>query len=130
MVAELVLHTFSAGFGVHPQGYGKKNSLPFGQGAGKYPTGHALATDVIDIVNGASEVPKKGLDVSVDNGEKERKYYVRTKASLPSEFVCCMESVDSYNYIITNKMKVSAMHSLANTILESDPCAFFAGIEE
>ena len=102
----------------------------YGQGAGKYPTGHALATDVIDIVNGASEVPKKGSDVSVDNGEKERKYYVRTKASLPSEFVCCIESVDSYNYIITNKMKVSAMHSLANTILESDPCAFFAGIEE
>ena len=100
----------------------------FGQGAGKYPTGHALATDVIDIVNGASEVREIGAHLDVDNSCKERKYYVRTKSSLPAYESC--ETIDSYNYIITNKMKISEIHSLANTILESDPLAFFAGIED
>ena len=101
----------------------------YGQGAGKYPTGHALATDVIDIVNGACEPCLLGNKIDVDNSMKERKYYIRTSASLSCD-ACSQEKLDSCNYIFTNKMKVSAMHSLAKSILESDPLAFFAGIEE
>ena len=101
----------------------------FGQGAGKYPTGHALASDVIDIYNGASDTNPYGKTLDVDNSASERKYYIRASV-FPSVDTECFEKVGSYYYIITNKMKVSAMHSLAKSILESDPLAFFAGIEE
>ena len=102
----------------------------FGQGAGKYPTGHALASDVIDIYNGARETYKLNKSVSVDNDKCERKYYLRANTLPSSDIIDSYECVGSSYYIITNKMKVSAMHSLAKSILESDPLAFFAGIEE
>ena len=101
----------------------------YGQGAGKYPTGHALASDVIDIYNGARDVNPYGKVLDVDNSAAQRKYYIRASV-FPSVDTECFEKVGSYYYIITNKMKVSAMHSLAKSILESDPLAFFAGIEE
>ncbi len=102
----------------------------YGQGAGKYPTGHALASDVIDVVDGVRNVHTYGKVWDVDNGKCERKYYIRTTALPMSDIIESSERVGSDYYIITNKMKVSAMHSLAKSILESDPLAFFAGIEE
>ncbi len=100
----------------------------YGQGAGKYPTGHALASDVIDVVNGCRYTRDFGKSLEVDNSQYERKYYIR--ANFLPENVKGYEKIGDSYYIITNKMKVSAMHSLANSILESDPLAFFAGIEE
>lgn len=102
----------------------------YGQGAGKYPTGHALASDVIDIYNGCRESKLYGKSLAIDNDKVKRQYYVRTKTSLPNDIVKAFDAKDSTNYIVTNKITVSAMHSLAKSILESDPHAFFAGIEE
>ena len=101
----------------------------YGQGAGKYPTGHALASDVIDVVNGSRRLKHYEKALIVDNAKCERKYYIRASV-LPSGNFESYEKLDSYYYIITNKMKVCEMHSLAKTILESDPLAFFAGFEE
>lgn len=100
----------------------------YGQGAGKYPTGHALASDVIDVVNGERHTHTYGKVYDVDNSTCERKYYIRA-AVLPNEYAS-YEQIGSSYYIITNKMKVSEMHLLAKSILESDPLAFFAGFEE
>lgn len=102
----------------------------YGQGAGKYPTGHALASDVIDIYNGAREAFVLNKSYLVNNDKCERKYYIRASILPSSDIIDSYEAVGSSYYIITNKMKVSAMHSLAKSILESDPLAFFAGIEE
>ena len=102
----------------------------FGQGAGKYPTGHALASDVIDIYNGARETYKLNKSYAVNNDNCERKYYIRANTLPSNNMIDSYECVGTSYYIITNKMKVSAMHSLAKSILESDPLAFFAGIEE
>ena len=101
----------------------------YGQGAGKYPTGHALASDVADIVNGCRECAVRTRKCTVDNGKCERKYYIRANF-LPEVKVEGYEQIGDNYYIITNKIKVSAVHSLAKSILESDPLAFFAGIED
>lgn len=100
----------------------------YGQGAGKYPTGHALASDVVDIVNGERHTHTYGKVFDVNNDNCERKYYIRASV-LPSEYAS-YEKVGSSYYIITNKMKVSEIHLLAKSILESDPLAFLAGFEE
>ncbi len=100
----------------------------YGQGAGKYPTGHALASDVIDVVNGERHTHTYSKIFDVDNANCKRKYYIRANI-LPREYAS-YEQVGASYYIITNKMKVSEIHLLAKSILESDPLAFIAGFEE
>lgn len=102
----------------------------YGQGAGKYPTGNALAQDIIDIVNGARSVRFKNSGLNVDNSLATRKYYIRTSsdASFP-----CFENEEAINgsrYIITSEISVSYMHEIAKIISEKDPASFYAGIEE
>ena len=102
----------------------------YGQGAGKYPTGNALAQDIIDIVNGARSVRFKDTGLVTNNSLVKRKYYIRTSAPIASD---CFENEDVINgvrYIITNAISVSDMHKLGKTISEKDPASFYAGIEE
>ena len=101
----------------------------FGQGAGKYPTGTAVAQDVIDIVNGDVSTISPGKRLAVDNSSIVKSYYVRTKADLPREIIASSEMIDGNNYIITSPIGVSAMHSAAEAILQKDGESFFAGIE-
>ena len=102
----------------------------YGQGAGKYPTGHALASDVIDTVNSCPKKSSFGKSVSVNNDGCERKYYIRASVLPSSDLIESYKAQDNNYFIITKKMKVSKIHTLAKSILESDPRAFFAGIEE
>jgi len=102
----------------------------FGQGAGKYPTGNALAQDIIDIVNGSVEISFAPEKMPVDNSAFKRSYYIRTKAQLEGELVDSFEKIGTNNHIITKPMSVKDMHTLAAAILISDSSSFFAGIEE
>ena len=77
----------------------------FGQGAGKYPTGNALAQDVIDILNGSTELAFAPKAINVDNGALERAYYVRTSADVNYDFFDSVEVIDGSKYIITKKSK-------------------------
>ena len=101
----------------------------FGQGAGKYPTGTAVAHDVIDIISGDVSTISPGANINVDNGSVSKNYYVRTKAEVPAEIIKSNKVIDGYNFIITNLISVSAMHELAEEILKKDGESFFAGIE-
>ena len=101
----------------------------FGQGAGKYPTGTAVAHDVIDIISGDVSTISPGANINVDNGSVLKNYYVRTKAEVPAEIIKSNKVIDGYNFIITNLISVSAMHELAEEILKKDGESFFAGIE-
>jgi homoserine dehydrogenase len=102
----------------------------YGQGAGKYPTGNSLAQDVIDILNGDTTLAYPKNIVKVDNSEAVRKYYVRTSGDLDNSLICCKETVDGINYIITNKISVKDMHEASKAVFAKDSGAFFAGIEE
>ena len=102
----------------------------FGQGAGKYPTGNALAQDIIDIVKGDTALSFAPNDVTVDNSAVKRSYYIRTKAHIEGDVVASLEKIGGNNYIMTKPMSVSEMHNLSAAILVSDSSSFFAGIEE
>ena len=102
----------------------------FGQGAGKYPTGNALAQDVCDIVNGDTKLIDDFKAVKIDNGALKRKYYVRTLSCIDSKYVDKKDVIDGVNYVLTKALEVSLMHELAKSIKESDPTSFIAGIEE
>lgn len=101
----------------------------FGQGAGKYPTGNALAQDVIDILSGSTELSFAPEAINVDNATLERAYYVRTKADVSYDFFDTVEVIDGSKYITTKKITVSKMHAVAKEIRSLDADAFFAGIE-
>ena len=101
----------------------------FGQGAGKYPTGTAVAQDVIDIVNGERSTILPGAKVNADNSVVEKQYYIRTAADVPAAIVESMECIDSVNYIITKNISTSDIHKISEEILSKDGESFFAGIE-
>ncbi len=101
----------------------------FGQGAGKYPTGTAVAQDVIDIVNGDRDILTPGAKLCVDNSIVKKEYYVRTKADFPAEIIAECEICGSDRYIITKSVSVAEIHSIADEILKEDGESFFAGIE-
>ncbi len=102
----------------------------FGQGAGKYPTGNALAQDVIDIVNGDTALRFEPSAINVSNDECQRAYYIRTSADVNYDFFDKVEVIDGCKFITTKKITVSKMHKVAKDIYALDECAFFAGIEE
>ena len=102
----------------------------YGQGAGKYPTGNALASDVCDIVNGDTALNKEYLPLNVDNEKCLRKYYIRSTKKIECECIDSCEKIDNYYYMQTKKVPVSRIHAVKKSILESDPLAFFAGFEE
>lgn len=101
----------------------------YGQGAGKYPTGNAMAQDVIDVINGASPLVYEPKDVKTDNSALKRKYYIRTSSSLASDIFRAEEKDGDTRYIITKETDVSSIHALAKEILKESPDSFFAGIE-
>ncbi len=102
----------------------------YGQGAGKYPTGNALAQDIIDIINGARRVTYNPSNPKIDNGLVSKKYYIRTSANITDSCFDSVCEVDGNNHIITSSVNVSMAHKLIKTIWEKDPAAFCAGIEE
>lgn len=102
----------------------------YGQGAGKYPTGNALAQDVIDIVNGARRVCIPLDDAKIDNSLVCKRYYIRTSAEIAHNSFNSIDKADGISYIITDAVSVKEMHELAKIIWEKDPASFFAGIEE
>lgn len=101
----------------------------FGQGAGKYPTGISVAQDVIDVVNGDNDLLTPGSKLPTDNSLVSHKYYVRTKADFPSEYIDSVEAVDNVKYIITKSLSVRDIHAVADKILSKDGESFFAGIK-
>ena len=101
----------------------------FGQGAGKYPTGISVAQDVIDVVNGDTDLLSPGKKLAVDNSSVVHSYYVRTKAAFPAEYTENCEKLGQDNYIITKPVSVLEMHKIADEISSKDGEFFCAGIK-
>ncbi len=102
----------------------------YGQGAGKYPTGAAVAADMIAISKGKNfPVVCNGSGV-VKNEEEFHRYYIRTTKKLATLFTS-IETCEEKNgvfYIVTSEISVENMHKLACEIKKIDIDAFFAGI--
>lgn len=100
----------------------------YGQGAGKYPTGNALAQDIIDILKGetALSYPETNAVIADDAA---RAYFIRTKAALDFDFFESIDEKDGIRYILTKKAPVSEIHGAAKQILAADAESFIAGIE-
>ncbi len=101
----------------------------YGQGAGKYPTGVAVAQDVIDIVNGDYAILSPDRSLSVDNSLVIKEYYIRTSADVDESYIAEIKTVNSNKFIITKPISVSEAHKLAEVILSKDGESFFAGIQ-
>ena len=98
-----------------------------GQGAGKYPTGHALVEDMLDI---RDEVEMKkmtaGEAVTVTADRFPHRYYIRTTARIEDGLV---ERRDG-DVVITRPLTPAAMHKVAAAAAEIDPLLFIAGLED
>lgn len=101
----------------------------YGQGAGKYPTGNAMAQDIIDILNGNAPLVYEPKNVKTDNSVCRRKYYIRTSSGIASDIFGTEEVKGNIRYIITKETDVSSVHALAKEILKDSPDSFFAGME-
>jgi len=101
----------------------------FGQGAGKYPTGTAVAQDVIDILRGDVDTILPGKPTATDNSSVYHKYYVRTSADVPDKIIDKCTVIGENKHIITKEISVSEMHAVSDIILSKDGESFFAGIE-
>lgn len=101
----------------------------YGQGAGKYPTGNALAQDIMDIANGDLSFDYAPEAKETDNGACKRKYYIRTAADIKSDIFDSEELYDGVRYIMTKETTILYIHALAEKIYALCPDSFFAGIE-
>ncbi len=101
----------------------------YGQGAGKYPTGIALAQDMIDIAEGDTALSYAPETVEIDNHAYKRTYFIRTSADMPFDFYDRVETIDGVHYIVTKEIPVANMHEAADLLLEQDADSFFAGFE-
>ena len=101
----------------------------YGQGAGKYPTGNALAQDIVNILQGDTALICTENNAVVCNDEAKRAYFIRTNALLPLDFISSEEIIGETRYIFTKEISVAQMHESAKQILSEDQTSFFAGMD-
>ena len=101
----------------------------YGQGAGKYPTGNALAQDIVNILQGDTALICTENSAVVCNDEAKRAYFIRTNALLPLDFISSEETIGETRYIFTKEISVAQMHKYAKQILAEDQTSFFAGMD-
>ena len=101
----------------------------YGQGAGKYPTGNALAQDIVNILQGDTTLICTENNAVVCNDEAKRAYFIRTNALLPLDFISSEEIIGETRYIFTKEISVAQMHESAKQILSEDQTSFFAGMD-
>ncbi|MBQ8174391.1 MAG: homoserine dehydrogenase [Clostridia bacterium] len=98
-----------------------------GQGAGKYPTGHALVEDMLDIRDDvAMKKQTAGGDITVNADRFPHRYYIRTTAKIADGLV---ERRDG-DVVITRPLSPAAMHKAAAAAADIDPLLFIAGLED
>ncbi|MGN1096161.1 MAG: homoserine dehydrogenase [Eubacteriales bacterium] len=102
----------------------------YGQGAGKYPTGAAVCSDMIEIARANSfNVVCSGRAV-IDNSGNMHRYFIRTskkEAEISNIAETYVEREGEY-FAITREISVADMHKIADNVKKTDKNAFFAGI--
>ena len=101
----------------------------YGQGAGKYPTGNALAQDIIDILNGDTALTVSEKHLPICHNKARRTYFIRTKSTASFDFFDTVETIGDTRYILTKETDILTMHQAADRMLSEDGESFFAGFE-
>ncbi len=101
----------------------------YGQGAGKYPTGSALAQDILDVLEQNPCPSYAPQAAQPDFDLVKRKYYIRTSANLASDAIESEQILHGERFLQTKEMSIRSIHTLAKQILAICPDSFFAGIE-
>ena len=98
-----------------------------GQGAGKFPTGHALVEDMLDIRDGIDFLRPAAKKIpAVDNDRFAHPYYIRTNAPIDNDIIARRDG----GVIITKPLSPAEMHRIAARATEIDPLLFVAGLED
>lgn len=100
-----------------------------GPGAGRYPTGYAVAQDVIDIMSGRDLIyNEKNAPATVANDACRQRYYLRTDFTEDAFYkALTLEPFGDEGYR-TNAVSVKDMHDFAARALTAGKEVFFAGI--
>lgn len=120
----------------------------YGQGAGKYPTGHSVAEDVIDIrdvvkmkhekrstkaaLDGSSALCSEDAELTLDNSKVTHRYYIRHYFMCEhiEPFIESFEEKDGIFYCISKPMRLIEMHDIGRRRKELGKPLFFARIED
>ncbi len=99
-----------------------------GPGAGRYPTGYAVAQDVIDMMAGKDLIyNEKKADAQVANDALSHAYYLRTDFT-EDPFYKSLTLTPWGDGFETNSVTVKAMHEFAARALAAGKDIFFAGL--
>ncbi|MBR2616081.1 MAG: homoserine dehydrogenase [Clostridia bacterium] len=98
-----------------------------GAGAGRYPTGYAVAQDVVDVSLGLGGLYNDKMEkMPVANGEECHKYYLRTDFT-EDPFFAALDKKPLGNGWEIAPVAVSEMHAFARRALDAGKEVFFAG---
>ena len=98
-----------------------------GAGAGRYPTGYAVAQDLVDIASGLGVLYNEKMeDAAVNNDAEMHPYYVRTDFT-EDPFYTSLEKKAMGEGFVTEKVSVRAMHDFAARAKEAGKEIFIAG---
>ncbi len=99
-----------------------------GAGAGRYPTGYAVAQDVVDLMSGKAGLYHESFaSVPVSNDAEEHAYYLRT-TNTADPFFASLEKKPWGEGYMTQPVSVRAMHDFAARTLAEGKEVFFAGL--
>lgn len=97
-----------------------------GAGAGRWPTGYAVAQDCVDIQIGLDGLYHEEMtQLSVDNESVCHPYYVRTDYS--DDFFAKLKKEKWGDGVVTEAVSVAAMHRFAQAALTAGKTVFIAG---
>jgi len=99
-----------------------------GPGAGRYPTGYAVAQDVIDMMGGTNLIyNEKKKAVKVANDALSHAYYLRTDFT-DDKFSQSLKLTPWGNGFETEAVSVKDMHDFAARAVAAGKEIFFAGL--
>ena len=98
-----------------------------GAGAGRYPTGYAVAQDLVDIASGLGVLYNEKMEpADVSNDAELHAYYVRTDFT-EDPFFAALEKKPFGEGFATEKVSVRQMHDFAARAKDAGKEVFFAG---
>ncbi len=98
-----------------------------GAGAGRYPTGYAVAQDCVDVAMGLGGLYNDEMKpMEVANSKERHAYYIRTDFTDDAFFRSLDKKIWGAGWRVKN-VSVEEMHDFAKRALEAEKEVFFAG---
>lgn len=104
----------------------------YGQGAGKLATANAIVQDVVDVLQQVDHLDRSYEQTMVyDTTLCKRDYIIRCDKDCRVYFKGFTYDTGTFDkYIIIKNMEVASMHAIMKKVLNVDPTAFMASIQD